>query len=137
KGNIIANNGAIDIATGVKLHGRAFTTTGAIETTAITTSLSDKCLVTGINPIAGKNSDDLVEVYPNPFSSNFTIELNEQLTSNYHFKMYNALGKEVMNSMLSGNTTTLETSELPSGIYFYQVSEGNRIIQTGKLISQQ
>lgn len=137
KGNIIANNGAIDLATGVKLHGRAFTTTGAIETTAITTSLSDKCVVTGINSITGKSSNDLVEVYPNPFGLNFTIKLNEQLTSNYNLKMYNALGKEVMNSILSGNTTTLETSELPSGIYFYQVLEGNKIIQSGKLISQQ
>lgn len=39
KGTIICNNGAISLATGVKLQGRALTTNGALNTSAITASI--------------------------------------------------------------------------------------------------
>jgi hypothetical protein len=46
------------------------------------------------------------------------------------------LGKEVINKTITKQLTTLETSNLPSGIYFYKVIGNDKIIQSGKLISQ-
>jgi hypothetical protein len=46
------------------------------------------------------------------------------------------LGVEVLNSVLVNKTTTLETNDLKKGIYFYEITSGDHVIQTGKLISQ-
>ncbi len=43
KGTIICNNGAMDLNTGVTLEGRALTTTGALNTTAITVTMPIGC----------------------------------------------------------------------------------------------
>jgi hypothetical protein len=51
-------------------------------------------------------------------------------------RIYNILGKEVLNTTITKQLTTLESSKLSSGIYFYKVIGNNKIIQSGKLISQ-
>jgi len=43
KGTIVANNGAINLSTGDSLEGRAFTTTGALTTAAITAIMPPGC----------------------------------------------------------------------------------------------
>ncbi len=43
KGTVVANNGAVLLATGVNLEGRAFTTTGALGTTAVTVTMPPGC----------------------------------------------------------------------------------------------
>jgi hypothetical protein len=42
-GTLVANNGAIDLKTGVSIDGRALTTSGALNTSAISTTLPDGC----------------------------------------------------------------------------------------------
>jgi len=42
-GTIIANNGAVDLTTGVILEGRAFTTTGALSTASVTVTMPPGC----------------------------------------------------------------------------------------------
>ncbi len=43
KGTIVANNGAVDLNTGVNIEGRALTTTGALQTAAITATMPPGC----------------------------------------------------------------------------------------------
>jgi hypothetical protein len=43
KGTIIANNGAIDLKSGVKLDGRAMTTVGAFSTSSLTANITAGC----------------------------------------------------------------------------------------------
>lgn len=62
----------------------------------------------------------------NDFSKSNTTEL----------RMYNVLGKEMMNEVITKPSTTFDTSNLPSGVYFYQVIDPNKNIQSGKLIKQ-
>ena len=45
KGTFVCNNGAIDLKTGVKLEGRAFTTNGALSTSAVNVSMPNDCNV--------------------------------------------------------------------------------------------
>ena len=42
-GTIVANNGAVDLTTGVTLEGRAFTTTGALSTASVTVNMPPGC----------------------------------------------------------------------------------------------
>ncbi|MBN1340996.1 MAG: DUF3494 domain-containing protein, partial [Bacteroidales bacterium] len=48
KGTIVCNNGAIDLATGVMLDGRALTTVGFLSTAAITAIMPPGCPIPGI-----------------------------------------------------------------------------------------
>lgn len=84
-------------------------------------------------------------IYPNPFSASTTITINDaSQINNYDLKIYNDLGAEVVNTTITNQKTNLETNNLPSGIYFYNLVqsavEGTiriyEIIKSGKLISQ-
>jgi hypothetical protein len=79
-----------------------------------------------------------VNIYPNPFNMQATIIINDaSQMNNYELKIYNNLGKEVMNTNVTKQSTSLETCNLPAGVYFYKVINNDKTIQSGKLISQQ
>ena len=137
-GTIVCNNGAIEIVnTGIELNGRALTTSGAITTGAITTTMTSPCNYSGISSIDIDNTADAVKIAPNPFSDNINITLNQALEiNNSRLVIYNNLGKEVMNISIMGTSTTLNVSNLNAGIYVYKFFDNDKIIQTGKLISK-
>ena len=135
KGTIVCN-GAIDLSTGVAIDGRALTNAGDITTDAITNTLPQGCstITTGISTF--KSENDALSIFPNPFSNQINIKINELQFYNSEFRMVNILGAEVMNTTIVKNITTIETGNLPSGVYFYKVNFNNKIIQAGKIIAQ-
>ena len=77
-----------------------------------------------------------VTVYPNPFSSQTTIGIsNAEKIGNAHLKIFDVLGQEVLN-MTFGNeqVISIDRGNLKSGIYFYEVSDGNKMIGKGKMV---
>lgn len=138
-GTIICNNGALGaINTGVVLNGRALTTDGALNTTAIDAvgdMIVAECKTVGISTIDEKKVT--LSIYPNPFNTSATVVISD-LSDNriYEFRMYNSIGEEVLKSTLSNHITSIQTGDLPSGIYFYKVFGNDRLIESGKLISQ-
>jgi len=139
KGIIVANNGAISLSNAVTLDGKAFTTSGAISTEIISTVMVPDCsnTVTAIG-MESQNTTTILTISPNPFKASTTVVLSDQTNlNNYLLKIYNVMGKEVLSTILSTKVTTLKTSDLKSGIYFYKVTENDKTIQSGKLISQQ
>ena len=138
----IISQGAINLFTGVTLNGRALTGVGALETTAIN-GVADMIPTTcatsvDVKSIDATNGSETVTIYPNPFSNSTTIVLNNTDQINkVRLCLYNILGEEVINTNITMQATTLETSNLPSGVYFYKVINNNKTIQSGKLISQQ
>jgi len=136
-GTIVCNNGAVALNTGVQLNGRALTTTGTFTTAAINVAMTPGCLSIGIASLA-ENTNESVTIYPNPFSTSTIIMINDASQINKaELRIYNILGAVVMNTIITKQKTTLETSNLPSGIYFYSIIKNNKTIQSGKLISQQ
>jgi hypothetical protein len=133
-GTIVCNNGALGaLNTGVRLDGRALTTTGALTTTAITAIMPPGCIPTGIS----MNTNKIISLAPNPFNTYETVIINDDAQiNNCVLRIYNDMGVEVMNQLLSNKTTILETGALPSGIYFFNLTSNNKSIQTGKLVSQ-
>lgn len=80
--------------------------------------------------------NDVVNIYPNPFNSSTNIVINDaSQNKNFELVIYNIFGKEVINTTINKQSTTLETYNLPSGIYTYKVIEKNQTIQSGKLTS--
>jgi hypothetical protein len=80
-----------------------------------------------------------VNIYPNPFSSTITMMMQDTLQIPFcTLCIYNAIGEEVMNTIINKQLTVFETGNLPSGIYFYNMlNHTNQVIQSGKLVSQQ
>lgn len=140
KGTIIGNNSAINITQGVTLTGRALTTNGAISTAAIHQILTAGCssLSTGIDTKNNESNISIAHISPNPFSSSIQIQLNDDAKNKqYELKIYNMMGAEVFQASLNETYTSFETSQINSGIYFYTILSGTKIIQSGKLISAQ
>ncbi len=139
-GTIICNNGSLGaLNTGVVLNGRSLTTAGAITTNAITAIASPipgSCGAT-VGVVALDAINEAVTIYPNPFSSFTTIVLNDISQLNTaNFRIYDVLGKEMMNKVINKSSTTFDTSNLTSGVYFYQIISNKNILQSGKLIKE-
>jgi len=138
-GIIICNNGALGaINTGVVLNGKALLTTGALTTASITTTLPVSCTLTDVNSPTLDNANPILSITPNPFKSFITINMNAPKDNMaYELNVYDVFGKIVINTPIVDQVTTLKTSQLHAGIYLYKVSTNGKIVQSGKLISQQ
>lgn len=77
-----------------------------------------------------------ISAYPNPFSDVITISSdNESKIVSRSLKLYNITGKLVASQIMQSKNTTLNVSNLPSGIYILKIEgeEGNFVY---KLIKQ-
>lgn len=80
----------------------------------IPSRLMDSCMV-GLS----RNLNPLVVIYPNPVTSYLTIA---NLTGDHYFQLYNLAGMPVYKKWLGPGTNNIILSELPAGIYLYQIS---------------
>jgi len=72
-------------------------------------------------------------IYPNPFSSTALLK-SESPLHNATLKVYNSFGqlvKEMKN--LSGETIEISRDNLPSGLYFIQITEGDKTLSAKKI----
>jgi hypothetical protein len=138
RGTIICNNGALGaLNTGVVLDGRALTTNGALTSTAMNataTAIPTNCTTVGVPTLNDEKAS--VSVYPNPFRSTISIQINDvSHIQNCELSIYNNLGAKVLDTKISKQVTTIEPN-FPSGVYFYRVINNGNVIQSGKLISE-
>lgn len=137
RGIVVVNNGSIVIKANVLLDGAAFTTDGAISVASSTVISPFATLSSGIENVGSQNPDIELFVAPNPFGTFTTINLKDDSKYvNCNFSIYNTVGVEVISSTVTKQVITLDTSKLHAGVYFYRLSDKNKIIQSGKLISQ-
>ena len=81
---------------------------------------------------------ELIQNYPNPFNPSTKISYSIPERSNVSLKVFDLLGSEVAelidNSMETGNyNIEFDVSNLPSGVYFYQLKAGD-FIDTKKML---
>lgn len=135
-GSIICNNGAMSVNSLATINGRILTTGGAVSTAAITATalnIPSNCMSVDVS----EYNNASINIYPNPFSDNASIKIDKlALEGNVEVRFTNILGCEVMRIALTQTTTSINTSMLPQGVYFYNVYSNNSLIETGKLISQ-
>ncbi|TAL63071.1 MAG: T9SS type A sorting domain-containing protein [Bacteroidetes bacterium] len=76
----------------------------------------------------------LFSVYPNPFSSQTTLQ-TDNLFNNVTLTVYNSFGqivKQIKN--ISGQTITLYRDNLAGGLYFIRLTQDGKVIATDKLV---
>lgn len=69
------------------------------------------------------SNDFGINIYPNPANDKVTITLNDFPSNDYSLVIYDAVGNAVINRNIVSQTTTIETSQLISGMYFVKVSD--------------
>jgi len=77
----------------------------------------------------------LVTVYPNPGINILNIKTNQN-HKNVNFELVNINGQVVLKQLLYSNILSLNVDILKPGIYFYRLTENNKIIETGKWIKK-
>ena len=97
------------------------------------------CVISGVEygTVLGVNKDQpipfefaLSQNYPNPFNPTTSIEYQVSSIGNVTLKVYDVLGREIttiVNEVKHPGTheVTFDASELPSGVYFYRLTNGN------------
>jgi hypothetical protein len=80
------------------------------------------------------NGAGLINSYPNPFSVQTLIHSTDIL-DNATLSVTNCFGQIVKQlNNLSGQTIILDRDNLPNGVYFLQLHQNNKLIQSGKII---
>ena len=75
-----------------------------------------------------------LQISPNPFSSQTVIHLSIPLKK-ATLTLFNSSGKMVkIRKNISGQAITLSRNNLPSGLYFFSLADGNESFKTGKVI---
>jgi hypothetical protein len=84
----------------------------------------------GMNEISHKNS---FIIYPNPFHSTATIQSAVHLNQ-ASIVMYHAVGQQVNQwDHISGQNISISRENLPQGLYFICIKEGNKILAIEKV----
>ncbi|MGQ0829055.1 MAG: T9SS type A sorting domain-containing protein [Bacteroidota bacterium] len=79
-------------------------------------------------------SENQITAYPNPFSSSITFTIQADY-KDLIFNLYDVTGKSVRTiKNINTDVFKLERNELQSGIYFYSISNSEKILSSGKLI---
>lgn len=77
--------------------------------------------------------ESLINVYPNPAKDILYIEFTNSIEKS-RIEIYDAFGKLVLNEDISTQNPSLNIQQLSSGIYFYKVIFGNKVLQNKLVI---
>lgn len=84
--------------------------------------------------LAESSVEMLFIIYPNPFSTQATLQADENMEA-ATLAIYNSFGQQVKQiKNISGMTITLYRDNLPSGLYFIQMTQDDKIFITDKLV---
>ncbi len=78
----------------------------------------------GIKEITDINNQ--ISIYPNPNNGSFTIETNS--TTNQTIQLHDVNGKMVLNQIINGKATTIDTTSLNEGVYNISIISNEGIV---------
>ena len=88
----------------------------------------------GINELS--NNEDM-DVYPNPSTGIFNVEIQSGKSRAKKIEIFSVLGEQIMNQNLTQNHSLIDLNKQSAGIYFYRVlAEDGNMVGHGKLIIQ-
>lgn len=114
---------------GQKNEMRGLFALGNSRNSFLNSSVCDSSLAQGgplpSDTTTSKNNITIL-VYPNPFSNQVTISCNNEAGINGKtVKLYDVTGKLFIVQIINAQKTTINVSNLPSGMYFLKVEGGN------------
>ncbi|HXB41545.1 MAG TPA: T9SS type A sorting domain-containing protein [Bacteroidia bacterium] len=84
------------------------------------------------------SSGTQLNVFPNPFNNQLTININPTNHSfgNFRLEILDVLGNQLITERLRENNSVLNIDGLPKGIYFYKIFDSTVLIGSGRLIKE-
>ncbi len=76
-----------------------------------------------------------VNVFPNPFSTQTTVQIEGDFTGEFDFQLFNSLGQIVYEKRSMEPSFNINPINLAPGTYFYQIKNDKELIATGKILS--
>lgn len=74
-----------------------------------------------------------LQVFPNPITNYLSLSLDNYEATQATFTLFDTKGQLLQSYSFDNNQLTIESLDLPSGIYFYQINDNGQMIQNGKL----
>lgn len=126
-----------DLPYGTLIENRAaiyFDYNGAVQTNQTWHTISRDLLdVVSVNH-DGVVNGPVIAIFPNPATDVVYIELKQGLSKNKSLQLTDALGRIVLEKTFTGGKTELQRGELPAGIYFAQIVEGQRVLGASRIV---
>ena len=127
-----------DVALGTKINNQAdiyFDFNAPIRTNKTVHTIGKDFIITALQTVSSLPNVE-IKVYPNPFNAEATIEIQgfDPLSKTSNFQLFDALGRQIRSEKFEGNQFLFERQELPTGIYFFKIENGGRLVGTGKFL---
>jgi PKD repeat protein len=74
------------------------------------------------------------QVMPSPFRDRLQVMLWSEAKSGLHFRLHDQAGRQIADRTLSGENDEVATAGLPPGMYFWTVSDGDVVLDSGKCV---
>lgn len=83
-----------------------------------------------------EQQNNSIAIFPNPFSNTLTITANGIAQDDLVITIYDVFGKLILRENTQNTTTSLNLSELTSGMYIVRISQNGQIIRQQKVIKR-
>lgn len=93
------------------------------------------CNVGISNGLTEMQNNDQTIIFPNPANDEFYVRLNT-INDNLNLEVYNITGLLVLKQMITEENSKISLVNLPSGIYFIKIKDGDKIIRTEKIVKE-
>ena len=97
-------------------------------------TVGENYIMVSINPVEKSLAE--VKVYPNPFSVETKIEINDVDIDEGVFKLYDATGRLMRVQKFDSNQFIFSKKDLRAGMYFFTIENNGQLISSGKLTAQ-
>jgi len=126
-----------DIDLGTEVENNAliyFDFNDPIMTNTTFHTVDENCIEVDLVSSTSESISARSSVYPNPFSNEFTLNIDNTNYEELTFKLFDVNGKKLDMVIFDNNQITYQSEHLHSGIYFYEISAESNTIGSGKLI---
>jgi hypothetical protein len=90
-----------------------------------------------VSGIENKNDQKfMLNIFPNPASEKFTIEVRNPGNKNYKIEFIDIFGRTLSTYEIKKGSSDIQIDQLHSGLYIYRVKENIQTVLSGKIIVQ-
>ena len=75
-----------------------------------------------------------LNIFPNPSNDYVTFKIDNFKTSTKYLHIFNSVGKKIEEGIFKNNTFIFNGGRYPAGVYFFQIKNENRLLESGKII---
>ena len=75
-----------------------------------------------------------LSAFPNPTSDKLNLSVSDFKSEKLHYELFDMKGKLIVSGRITSNQTSIDMTSLPTAEYLVKLMEGNKKIQTFKIL---